>query len=335
MLLPRALLASLLLTAAALSQIATPPASSSPAQPATLSGLVTDPDSALLPNALLTLTSAAGAPPRSAATDSTGRFTFLAVIPGPYTLSTAAARFATVRTPLTLAPGQSLELPTIILPVAISEDISVQPSRSEMAAQDLHLEESQRTLGFIPNFYVTYNWHAPPLAKGQKLQLAFRSVIDPATFAISAVAAGAQQATNTFPGYHQGTAGFFKRFGANQADATTGAFLGGAIFPILFRQDPRYFYLGHGSIWHRTLYALSTAVITRGDNGRRQPNYAGVLGDVATGAISNLYYPASDRDGASLTIINGLINAAGDGVGNIIQEFVVRHFTPNLPPPKF
>ena len=74
---------------------------------------------------------------------------------------------------------------------------------------------------------------------------------------------------------------------------------------------------------------------TRGDNGHRQFNYAGILGDVATGAVSNLYYPASDRNGASLTIVNGLINAAGDGVGNIIQEFVVRHFTPHLPPPKF
>ena len=328
--LPRALLALLSLTVAAASQSAAQAA----VQTATLTGTVTDPDAALLTNAQLTLISGAGTPPRITATDSTGRFTFLTLAPGAYTLAASAPRFATVRTPLTLSAGQSLELPAILLPVAVSQDITVQPSRAEMAARDLHQEETQRSLGLIPNFYVTYNWHAPPLASRQKLQLAVRSVIDPVTFLISGAAAGVQQAADAFPGYHQGAAGYFKRFGANQADATVGTLLGGAIFPILFRQDPRYFYLGHGTNWHRTVYALSTAVITRGDNGRRQPNYSGIFGDVAAGAVSNLYYPASDRNGASLTIINGLINAAGDGVGNVLQEFFVRRFTPHLPPPR-
>ena len=40
---------------------------------------------------------------------------------------------------------------------------------------------------------------------------------------------------------------------------------------------------------------LGTSVIARGDNGKWQPAYAGVLEDFASGAISNLYYPPSDR----------------------------------------
>jgi hypothetical protein len=100
--------------------------------------------------------------------------------------------------------------------------------------------------------------------------------------------------------------------------------LGGAVLPVLFHQDPRYFYKGTGTVWQRTRYALSTAVIARGDNGKWQPAYAGLLGDFGSGAISNLYYPASNRNGAGLTIENGFLAVAGDAVGNLLQEFVLR-----------
>jgi hypothetical protein len=106
-----------------------------------------------------------------------------------------------------------------------------------------------------------------------------------------------------------------------------GNMLGGAILPMVFHQDPRYFYKGTGSVWSRAGYALSTAVIARGDNGRWQPNYSGILGNFGAGAISNLYYPASSRQGASLTIGNGLLGIAADGVSNVLQEFVLRKLT--------
>ena len=302
--------------------------------PATITGTVTDSDAALLPSAELTLTPGAGVGIRKTSTDAGGHFTFRALPPGAYTLTTLAPGFLVNRTPITLSPGQFLDLAAIVLTVADTQDISVQPTRAEMAEADVKLEESQRVLWVLPNFFVTYNWKAPPLAGKQKFELAWKSIVDPATIAGDGAFAALQQATNSFPGYHQGAEGYFKRFGAVQADATVGNLLGGALFPILFHQDPRYFYKGTGGVWRRTLYALSTAVICRGDNGKWQPNYSGVLGDIATGAVSNLYYPASDRNGASLTIANGLLNAAGDGVGNLIQELVVRHFTPNLPPPR-
>ena len=68
--------------------------------------------------------------------------------------------------------------------------------------------------------------------------------------------------------------------------------IGGAILPSLFRQDPRYIYKGTGSIPSRALYAIANSVICRGDNRRWQPSYSGILGGLAAGGISNLYYPA-------------------------------------------
>jgi hypothetical protein len=72
-------------------------------------------------------------------------------------------------------------------------------------------------------------------------------------------------------------------------------------------------------------------VICKGDNGRWQPNYSNVLGNFAAGGISNLYYPAQDRDGAGLTFENGAIGIGATGVANIFQEFIIRKLTPKAP----
>jgi hypothetical protein len=160
--------------------------------------------------------------------------------------------------------------------------------------------------------------------------MSFRTVIDPANFAIAGIIAGIEQATDAFPGYHQGAEGFGKRYGATLADGTVGALLGGAVFPAILRQDPRYFYKGTGSVTSRALYALAAAFICRGDNGKWQPNYSSVLADIATGAVSNTYYPASDRNGLTGTVEIGLINAAEDGFSNLLQEFVFRHVSTGL-----
>jgi hypothetical protein len=69
-------------------------------------------------------------------------------------------------------------------------------------------------------------------------------------------------------------------------------------------------------------------VICKGDNKRWQANYSGIIGSLAAGAISNLYYPAQDRNGVSLTFENALIGIGESAAANILQEFVVRRLTP-------
>jgi hypothetical protein len=74
------------------------------------------------------------------------------------------------------------------------------------------------------------------------------------------------------------------------------------------------------------MYAISAAVIARNDNGRWRPNYSHVLGNFAAGALSNLYYPSSSR-GVSLTLMNGLVETAGNAGTNILREFVLKGVT--------
>jgi hypothetical protein len=117
-----------------------------------------------------------------------------------------------------------------------------------------------------------------------------------------------------------------RQAGAALANHVSGTLLGRAVYPTIFHQDPRYFYKGNGGIRSRALYAISAAVIAKGDDGRWKPNYSKLLGNFSAAAISNLYYPASDR-GASLVLLNGLADTGGDAVANLIREFVLKRFT--------
>lgn len=143
--------------------------------------------------------------------------------------------------------------------------------------------------------------------------------------------AGIQQAQNNFRGYGQGAQGYGKRYGAAYADLVSGTFIGGAILPAVLKQDPRYFYKGTGSDGSRVMYALASSVICKGDNGHWQANYSNIAGSLAAGGISNLYYPASDRNGVGLTFETALIGIGVTSAVNLLQEFVIPKLTPNGP----
>jgi hypothetical protein len=99
------------------------------------------------------------------------------------------------------------------------------------------------------------------------------------------------------------------------------------MLPSVFRQDPRYFYKGTGSVGSRLGYALSRSLVRRGDNGRSQPNYSGILGSLAAGGLSNLYYPAEDRKGVTLTLENAAIGIVAGAAGHVAQEFLWGRLT--------
>ena len=307
--------------------------------PGSIRGIIVDRDGTayegvhiqLTPRPSITETSAP-AQPRAAASDGNGRFAFGDVPPGAFQLTVSSSGFVTRIVSGVLKPGDSLEEPPIVLVLdSTISQVRVTATQQEIALAQLREEEKQRIFGVIPNYYVTYVPHAPPLTSGQKYDLAWKSSIDPVTIGIAAAFAGVEQATNDFSGYGQGAEGYAKRFGAAYADAFIGTMIGGAVLPSLFKQDPRYFYKGTGTTRSRVLYAVSMSVICKGDNGHWQLNYSGILGGLAAGGISNAYYPASNRDGATLTFENALIGIAGSAVQNIFQEFLVRRLTPKVP----
>ena len=266
-----------------------------------------------------------------ATSDSDGQFFFANLAPGPFQLTLTAPGFASQSVTGTLNPGEDHTIPPVALAVAASAiQVRVSMTPVEMAEAEIKDEEKQRVLGVIPNFYVTYNPSAAPLHPRQKFELAWKLTIDPVNFGVTAAIAGIQQAANSFSGYGQGAQGYGKRLGAAYADSVTSTFIGGAILPSLFKQDPRFFYKGTGSRRARFFYAIANAVICKGDNGHSQANYSAVLGSLAAGGISNLYYPESDRD-VTVTFENALIGIGATAANNVLQEFVIRKLTRNPP----
>jgi len=165
------------------------------------------------------------------------------------------------------------------------------------------------------------------LTPKRKFQLALKATTDPVSVSAVGVIAGVNQASDRFSGYGQGAQGYGKRYGASYANFASGLFIGGAVLPSLFKQDPRYFYKGTGTKRSRLLYAISRTVICKGDNQHWQPNYSLVFGDLAAGGLSNLYLPARDRHGAALTFENAGIAIGTTAAINVLQEFVLRKVT--------
>ncbi|MGA8489824.1 MAG: carboxypeptidase-like regulatory domain-containing protein [Terriglobales bacterium] len=304
-----------------------------PAQqsPGSINGTIVDQSGAVVAGARVTLTAKDHSLNQEVVSGVDGQFFFAKVAPGPFQLTSTSAGFATQTYSGVLHAGDVDTVPPIVLAVATNvTEVQVGVSPVEVAEEQLKIEEKQRVLGAIPNFYVTYIPNAAPMTSKQKFKLAWKTVVDPFTLVFVGGVAGVQQAQDHFKGYGQGAQGYGKRFGAGYADTVTGTFIGSAILPSLLKQDPRYFYKGTGSKRSRALYAIANSVICKGDNGRWQPSYSNILGSLAAGGISNLYYPAQDRDGVELTFENAAIGIGGTAATNLLQEFVIRKLTPKL-----
>jgi hypothetical protein len=301
-----------------------------PQSSGSISGTVVDATGAFIVGARVSITSKDLSPNREVLSADDGQFSFVNIPAGSFRLTITAPGFAAQTFAGTLRSGEIYTVPQTTLAIATAvTEVRVAPTRIEVAEDEIKEEEKQRVLGVIPNFYVTYLPNAAPLSTKQKFELAWKTTVDPVNFAITGVIAGVQQAQNDFSGYGQGAQGFAKRYGASYADFVAGTFVGSAVLPSLLKQDPRYFYKGTGSKRSRILYALANAVICKGDNGHWQANYSSILGSLAAGGISNLYYPAKNRDGAELTFENALIGIGASAGANLLQEFLIRKLTPN------
>jgi hypothetical protein len=301
---------------------------------ASLEGTITDALGGLIPNATITLSEAGHPGLRETSSDSTGHFRFTGLGPGSYTLLVAEPQFRTLLTPpLELREGEQADLPPIALAPAPAEtSISVSANSTAVAEEELQRETRQRILGIVPNFYTSFIYDAAPLNARQKFKLNLRSVTDPTIFLGVAVTAGIEQYRNTFPSWgNDDAASYGKRAAAAYGDALLTRTFNYALYPALFHQDPRYFYLGPtNKMSTRIVHALTSGILTRGDNGRRQLNYSHLLGSASAGAASSVYHPRSDGPGY-LAGLNLGIGIGGSALQAVMREFVWPRFTTHVP----
>ena len=291
-------------------------------------GTAVDANGDPVPNARVELKSLDSGDPQTVTTAETGSFQFRDVQPGvPYEITIAAQDFADWKSSsITLEPGQFKIVTGIEMRIRTEvTQVDVKYDPVQVAAEQLKAEEHQRVLGFVPNFYVSYEKNPAPLTAKMKFQLALKVSTDPVTAAGVFGMAGIRQAADS-PKYGQGWGAYGKRFGATAADGFTDIIIGGAILPSLLHQDPRYFYQGTGTTASRVRHAMFSPFVTRSDAGKSMPNYSSLGGDLAAAGLSNLYFPGANR-GVGLVFGNFAIGTAERIGASLAQEFIIGRLT--------
>jgi Carboxypeptidase regulatory-like domain len=280
-------------------------------RPGTLVGTVTDANSDPVPNATVILDTPEKNDRHTVVTPENGFFQFQDVNPRTsYQINITAKDFANWTSPtITLEPGQFKIVPGIQLRIeTLQTTVDVHYDPVEVATEQFKSEEKQRIFGVIPNFYVSYESNAAPLTTKMKFKLALKVSADPVTAAGVTLVSASRQAANS-SNFGQGWGAYGERFGATAADGFSDIMIGGAILPSLLHQDPRYFYQGTGTTGSRIRHAMFSPFVAKGDNGKWQPNYSSLGGDLASSALSIIPNPTVELDSCSEILQSARLNA--------------------------
>ncbi|HEX4577531.1 MAG TPA: hypothetical protein VH117_09275 [Edaphobacter sp.] len=153
-------------------------------------------------------------------------------------------------------------------------------------------QQTKRVLGLVPNFRsVSADIKLPPMSPKDKFIVAGKDTFDYSALFVAGVQAGFAMNSDSYPEFHQGAAGYARYYWHTLADMTSENFFVGGLGPIVFKQDNRYYTLGHGSFRKRTFYAVTRVLVTRKDDGDETFNFSEIIGSGAASGLSTLWYP--------------------------------------------
>jgi len=180
--------------------------------------------------------------------------------------------------------------------------------------------QNDRILWTLPNYMTVENATSmPPIGPKEKFKLVAEGTFDPIQIAFIGGEALVYQAANTNPTFRQGLKGYGKRYALAFSDNAIENFMVSAVLASAFRQDPRYYQSGKGSVIHRFGYAAVRIVVIRGDSGKNEFNISEILGAGMAAGISNAYHPGPQNLG---TAVNTWATQIGwDAVGYEMREF--------------
>jgi hypothetical protein len=207
------------------------------------------------------------------------------LLPSPASLQTVvAAAIPDAPTPSPVPDGQQ------------SPSASTSSTASGAPTQSDEGQQTKRILWIVPNFRaVSVGAKLPPQSVKEKFKTGALDSFDYSSFIFVGIQSGISQATDAYPAFRQGAAGYARYYWHTFADQTDENLWVEGILPSVLRQDSRYYTLGHGGFIKRGLYAVSRTVITRTDSGGETFNASEILGSGIAAGISSVYYPTQYR----------------------------------------
>ena len=176
-------------------------------------------------------------------------------------------------------------------------------------------------MAVLPNFTaVDSNTRLPRLTTREKFVMAMHDSVDYSSFLLVAGLAGKGLSSNAIPALGKGPAGYGRYYWREFTDQASGTFFTEAIFPTLTHEDPRYYTLGKNGFFKRAIYAIDRTVITKNDRGANEFNISEIAGNASEAALSNLYYPASER-GFGNSAKNFATQTVITAGANVLKEF--------------
>jgi hypothetical protein len=153
-------------------------------------------------------------------------------------------------------------------------------------------QQTKRVLGIVPNFRsVSADVKLPPMSPKDKFIVAGKDTFDYSALIVGGIQAGFAMNSKSYPEFGQGLKGYGQYYWHTLADTASENFFVGGIGPVVFKQDNRFYTLGHGSFRKRSWYAVSRVLVSRTDNGDPTFNFSEVIGSGASAGLSTLWYP--------------------------------------------
>jgi len=162
-----------------------------------------------------------------------------------------------------------------------------------------------------------------PLTQGERSSLYLKTMVNPLGYIKVGFSAGIDQWKDKPVEWEQGASGYGKRYanilGQYSIQRTVTFGLASAL-----HEDNRYFNSGKKGFWPRAVYALSSGVLARHDDGRRHVSIS-ELGGVAAGAfLSRAWQPPSQHSAGDGAVSFGI------SMANNLGFSVVKEFLPDL-----
>jgi len=172
-------------------------------------------------------------------------------------------------------------------------------------------DQNERLFGVLPNTNtVEHGQMVPPYSAKRAFETTARDAVDPYVVPFVAAVTGLQHRDISYG----------RAYGTALADNAIGNMLTSAVLPTALHEDPRYYRMEDGSVWHRSAYALSRTLVTRSRDGRAAFNAAELGGNGLAAVIANGYYPAGDRS-VTANLTRWASQVMWDAVANEAKEF--------------